>query len=58
VRRDRGTHAKADETADYRRPGSATATATVVMITLVPTFGMNGRGYRQSRDKRRGTQEA
>jgi hypothetical protein len=24
----------------------------------VPTFSVNGRGYRQSRDKRRGTQEA
>jgi hypothetical protein len=24
----------------------------------VPMFSMNGRGYRQSRDKRRGTQEA
>jgi hypothetical protein len=30
----------------------------VVMIISVPTFSVNGRGYRQSRDKRRGTQEA
>jgi hypothetical protein len=43
------------EAADYRRPGRATA--AVVIITAVPMFGMNGRGYRQSRDKRRGTQK-
>jgi hypothetical protein len=52
VRSDRGADAETHETADYRRPGRATS--AVVMITSVPTFGMNGRGYRQSRDNRRG----
>ena len=42
--------------ADYRRPGRATA--AVMVITPVPMFGVNGRGYRQSRDKCRSTQQA
>jgi hypothetical protein len=59
IRCDRGPDAEAEETADYRRPGCATAAVVMITpITPVPMFSMNGRGYRQTRDKRRGTQEA
>src|SRR5205814_4655704 len=55
IRRDRGPDAEAEETADYRRPGGATAAAVVMVtpitpitpITPVPMFSMNGRGDRQ-----------
>src|SRR5271155_1965486 len=56
ARRDRGTYAEPDEAADYRRPGRATA--AVMVIIAVPALCMRRWGYRQTRDERRGAQQA